>query len=223
MKTCLALAVTLVAFASCKTAAYFDSPNDLNYISGTLYLRTGEKFEGKISVNESSGGLIKIYLDGEKKPQRYKYPEVKGYKVRNDYYELKEIKDGAALNRAYRFHFMKRLTEDNSRIHLYEYLDKRTSYTGYGGYRRNSSVTSLEKNYYIQLPSERNNGVWDISLSRLTPNFDEKMSKIVDDCPVLSQKIANKEKGYFYSQLGGSEEKRVDMLWNIINEYNQCN
>ena len=223
MKTLLVLVATVVALSSCKTSAYFNSPNDLNYITGTLYLTTGEKLEGKISVNEEAGGIIKIYLDGEKKPQRYRFPEVKAYSIRNEYYELKEVKDGIAFNRAYRFHFMKRLTPADSKIHLYEYLDKQTQYSGYGGYRRNSTAyTSLEKNYYIQLSSEKYDGVWDIGLSKLVPNFDEKMSKIVDDCPTLSQKIANKEKGYFYSQLGAGEEKRVDMLWNIINEYNQC-
>ena len=221
MKTWIVLVAAVAAFSSCKTAAYFNSPNDLNYISATLYLDNEEKIEGKLSVNEMAGGTVKIYLDGEKKPQRYKFQEVKGYMVRNEFYELKEIMDGVAFNRAYRFHFMKRLTPDNSKIHLYEYMDKQTTYNGYG-YRRNSSVTYLDKNYYIQLPLEKQDGVWDISLSKFTPNFDEKMSKIVSDCPALSQKIANKEKGYFYSQLGGSDERRVDMLWNIINEYNQC-
>ena len=221
MKTWIVLVAKVVALSSCKTSAYFNSPNDLNYISGTLHLTNGEKIQGKLSVNESSGGTVRIYLDGEKKPQRYKFPEIEGYEVRNEFYELKEIMDGATFSRAYRFHFMKRLTPGNSKIHLYEYLDRQTSYTSYG-YRRNSSVTSLEKNYYIQLPSEKTDGVWDIGLSKFTPNFDEKMSKVVNDCPNLSQKIANKEKGYFYSQMGAGDEKRVDMLWNIINEYNQC-
>jgi hypothetical protein len=114
---------------------------------------------------------------------------------------------------------MKRLTPDNSKIQLYEYLDKETSYSGF---RRNRVVTSLEKNYYVQLPSEKEDGVWDIGSSKFVPNFDEKMSKIVNDCAVLSQKIANKEKGYFYPQVGSSDEERVDRLWNIINEYNKC-
>ena len=78
MKTYLVLIATVLAFVSCNTSAYFESPNDLNYISGTLYLETGEQLEGKIYINEASGGLVKIYLDGEKKPQRYKFPEVKG-------------------------------------------------------------------------------------------------------------------------------------------------
>ncbi len=80
---------------------------------------------------------------------------------------------------------MKRLTPENSRIHLYEYLDKQT---GYSGHRSNRPIKSLEKNYYLQLPAEKGNAVWNISLSRFVPNFDEKMSRLVSDCPVLSQK-----------------------------------
>ena len=219
MKTPLLLAAIVVALISCKPIASFDSPNDLSYISGTLYLTDGKTLEGKLTVDKDWGGEVKIYLPGEKKAQRYSFPEVEGYMIRNEFYELKEIKDGGSLRRSYRFHFMKRLTPVNSKIHLYEYLDQGTAYTGY---RRSRPVTSLEKNYYVQLPSEREDGVWDISLSKFVPNFDEKMSKIVNDCPVLSQKIADKEKGYFYPQVGRSDEERVEMLWNIINEYNKC-
>jgi hypothetical protein len=218
MKTWLLVAASAIILASCKTAAYFESPNDLNYISGTLYLTNGKTIDGKLTVDNDWGGQVKIFLPGEKKAQRYKYPDVEGYMIRNEFYELKEIRDGASFNRRFRFHFMKRLTPDGSKMHLYEYLDKET----HTGYRGNRSYTSLEKNYFLQLPAEKEDGVWDISLSKFVPNFDEKMSKIVDDCPVLSEKIANKEKGYFYSQLGGTEEKRVDLLWNIINEYNKC-
>ncbi|MFI5128728.1 MAG: hypothetical protein ACHQFX_02005 [Chitinophagales bacterium] len=219
MKTWLIVTAAAVILASCKTAAYFETPNDLSYISGTLYLSNGRSLDGKISVSEGGNGVVKIYLPGEKKAQKYVFAEVEGYKIRNEYYELKEIRDGGSFSNRYRLHFMKRLTPDDSKMHLYEYLDEETSYSGY---RRTRPVTSLEKEYYLQLPAEKQDGVWEIGLSKFVPNFDEKMSRIVDDCPVLSQKIANKEKGYFYPQVGGSEEKRVDMLWKIINEYNKC-
>ena len=219
MKTWIALVAMVVVLSSCKTAAYFETPNDLNYISGTLYLTNGEKIDGKLSINESTGGPVKLYVDGEKRPQRYRYLDVEGYSVRNEFYEYKEILDGMSFNRAYRFRFMKRITNERSKIHVYEYLDRQTHSRGY---RRGASFTSVEKTYYVQLPSEKEDGVWNINMSKFTPNFDEKMSKIVNDCPALSQKIANKEKGYFYSQMRGSKEERVDLLLNIIKEYNQC-
>jgi len=219
MKTSILVVVIAVTLASCKNAAWFETPNDLYNINGTLYLSNGKTVEGKLSVDDGWNGVVRVYLPGEKKPQRYNFSEVEGYRIRNEYYELKEIRDGASLSRRYRLHFMKRLTPDDSKIQLYEYLDKETSSTGY---RRSRTITSLEKNYYVQLPSEQHDGVWDIGSTKFVPNFDEKVSKIVDDCPALSQKIANKEKGYFYAQVGASDEKRVDLLWNIITEYNKC-
>jgi hypothetical protein len=85
MKTRGVLAAMIVVLASCKTIAYYDSPNDLNYINGTLYLTNGEKIDGKLSINESTGGPVKLYVDGEKKPQRYRFPEIEGYSIRNEF------------------------------------------------------------------------------------------------------------------------------------------
>jgi hypothetical protein len=219
MKTTLAILAIAVTVASCKSAAWFETPNDLNNINGTLYLVNGENLQGKLSVDDGWNGRVRLDVPGEKKSRKYPFHDVKGYQLRGDYYELKEVRDGSSFSRNFRLHFMRRLTPENSRIHLYEYLDKETTHIGS---RRDRSVTSLEKTYYIQLPSENGDGVWDIGLSRFVPNFDDKVSKLVSDCPVLAQKIASKEKGYFYPQIGYSDESRVDILWNIINEYNKC-
>jgi hypothetical protein len=219
MKTYFIPLTAIILFASCKSAAWYETPNDLDNINSTLYLANGEKLEGKLSVDDGWSGVVKLQVPGEKKARRYKFFDVKGYKMRNDYYELKEIRDGGSLNRNYRLHFMKRLTPENSRIALYEFLDKEYSHSTYPRYR---TVNTVEKNYYVQLPGEKGDGVWNVGLSHFVPNFDEKMSKMVSDCPALSQKIANKEKGYFYSQLGNSDETRVDILWKIIEEYNSC-
>jgi len=218
MKTYLLTLSVIVILASCKSAAWFETPNDLENINGTLYLSNGEELTGKLSVDEGWYGLVRINVPGEKKARRFKFYDVKGYKLRNDYYEVKEIRDGGWFSRSYHLQFMKRLTPADSKIHLYEYLEKETSHSGY----RNRTTTSLEKNYYIQLPSEQGDGVWNIASSKLVPNFDEKMSRIVSDCPALARKIANKEKGYFYSQMGPSDEQRMDIVWNIIEEYNRC-
>jgi len=208
-----------IALASCKSAAWFETPNDLENINGTLYLANGEELVGKLSVDEGWNGSVRIDIPGEKKSRRYKFYDVKAYKMRSDYYELKEIEDGH-LNRNYRLHFMKRLTPADSKIHLYEYLEKETSHSSD---RRNSTTTTkIEKDYYIQLPSEKGDGVWNVGFSKLVPNFDEKMSRIVSDCPELARKIANKDKGYFYPQIGPNDEERVDILWNIVAEYNKC-
>jgi hypothetical protein len=85
-----------------------------------------------------------------------------------------------------------------------------------------SSTKNYETQYYMQFPSESGDGVWAVNSSKFVPNFDEKMSKLVEDCPALSKKIADKEPGYFYAQVTVFKEKRADVLWNIISEYNKC-
>src|SRR5262245_39949656 len=127
MKPYLAVVLASMTILSCKTAS-FDSPNQLMYMSGTLYLANGQSLEGRLSVNDGWG--VKIYLPGEKRPQHYSYSEVEAYKIRNDYFERKEIRDGASLSRSFRYKFMRRLTPDKSKIGLYEYLENETHYTG---------------------------------------------------------------------------------------------
>ncbi|HEX6913803.1 MAG TPA: hypothetical protein VF145_01095, partial [Chitinophagaceae bacterium] len=76
--------------------------------------------------------------------------------------------------------------------------------------------------YYMQFPSETGDGVWAVNSSKFVPNFDEKMSKLLEDCPALAKKIAAKENGYFYAQVSVFRERRADVLMTIIKEYNEC-
>src|SRR5215212_6023014 len=201
----------LLAFSavSCHPV-YFNTPNDL---------KNGKSVDGKIIINKSSflSSPVKVYTEGDKKPMQFPLMDVKGYEIRNDYYALKEIRGGISIG--HRYSFMKRLTAENSRIQLYENTEKVTTNSGYNN---NISTTSYETEYFMQLPGEEGDAVWSLSSNKFVPNFDEKMSKMVSDCPALSKKIANKEEGYFYRQVTMFKEKRADVLLNIIEEYNRC-
>ena len=107
---------------------------------------------------------------------------------------------------------------NDCKIHLYENLEKVTESS-----KANASTkTRFETEYYLQLPDEPNQDVYPLGGSKFVPNFDEKMSRIVSDCPSLSQKIAAKESGYFYAQVSLFNQKRLEVLMNIIREYNRC-
>lgn len=218
MKRVLPFLIVVVIFSSCKSMAYFDTPNDLKNMPATLYLTNGRSYKGKLVVhtNKYSANAVKMYLEGERKPMNFSLAEVKGYQFRNDYYELKEVRGGLRLGKEYSF--MKRLTKDNSRIHLYENTRKVTTSNG----ANMGSYTYYETQYYLKLPQEEGDAVWPLSSSKFVPNFDEKMSRLVADCPALATKIANKEEGYFYAQVSFFKEKRANVLMNIIDEYNEC-
>jgi hypothetical protein len=198
--------------------AYFDTPNNLKNMPATLYLVNGRSYRGDLVVhtNKYSANSVKLYAEGDRKPMRFSLAEVKGYQLRNDYYELKEVRGGIRLGKEYSF--MKRLTKDDSRIHLYENTTKVTGSNG----PNMGSYTYYETQYFLKLPNEEGDAVWPLTSSKFVPNFDEKMSRLVADCPTLAAKIAAKEPGYFYAQVSLSKEKRANVLMNIIDDYNEC-
>lgn len=217
MKRIVLYLLFIVLLSSCRSMTYFETPNDFRNMPSTLYLTNGRSYEGKLQVhtNHFSKSAVKLYTEGDKKPMRFSLDHIEGFELRNSYYELKEIKGSVQLLKE--FSFMKRLTKENSRIHLYENTRK----VNRPGGKHTSSHVSYETEYFLQLPGEAN-AVWSISSSRFVPNFDEKMSKVLADCPLLAAKIAGKEEGYFYAQVSLFNERRANVLMNIINEYNAC-
>jgi hypothetical protein len=207
-----------ILFTSCRSMAYFETPNDFRNMPATLYLTNGRSYHGKLQVhtNQYSKSAIRLYTEGDKKPMRFSLADVKAYDFRNDYYELKEVQGGMRLVKEH--FFMKRLTKEDSRIHLYENVRKVTRPSG----KHTNSYVYYEKEYFLEIPHEKDDGVWALTSSKFVPHFEEKMSKLVADCPTLASKISSKEDGYFYAQVSLINEKRVNVLMNIIDEYNNC-
>lgn len=210
----------VIAFVGCGTMASFDSPNSLRNINGTLFLKNGKSVNGLLVVQLGNmfGSDIKVLEGDDKKSLNFKLEEVEGFRVRNELYLLRRKEGGIGLGR--RISFMRRITPENSRIHLYELREKvdetnRSNNRGRLGDR-------YETEYYVELPNESAGSVYALGGSKFVPNFDEKMSRVVSDCPSLAQKIAGKRDGYFYAQVGLFTEKRLNVLMNIIEEYNSC-
>ena len=210
------LSTVMIIISSCASVSSFDTPNSIRNIYGTLHLTNGKSVDGKLVINREgfSGRTVKIFVDNERRPMQFNILEVEGYETRGNYFELKQLKGGLNLGRE--FSFMKRLTGEGSRIHLYEDLQKETTTSN------NVTSTKYETQYYMQFPKEDGDEVWPLNSKKFVPNFDEKMSRIVADCPSLAEKIARKENGYFYAQVSLFKERRAEVLLHIIDEYNQC-
>lgn len=216
-KTSIAI-YCLLLFSSCQSV-YFKTPNDLRNMNGTVYLTNGKTVEGRIIVNAKNlfGGKVKVYEEGDRKPMQFSVHDVKGYSVRGSYFALKEIRTSNPLQFGKNHSFLKRLSPEQSLMHLYEGLEESTSKNSDG-----STRTKFQTQYYLEFPGEKGDAVWALNSSRFVPNFDEKMSRLLNDCPTLARKIAAKENGYFYAQVTVFKEKRADVLMNIIEDYNSC-
>ena len=241
--------LTLILISSCTTVSSFNSPNNIGNLKSTLYLNDGRSITGHLTINSENKKNSKISIQSgtHSRPQVFKLKHVKGYSIGDEHFLLKEIdnntivmeKGNSLLEQLLtkkKYYFMKRLTPENSRIHLYENEYVRAPYG-------NSTTASRIIEYFVQLPRDSSNKVYAIEGKKLIPHFELKMSALVSDCPVLASKIAHKQPGYYYAplsfpilsqrnptsvessayaEIGVVKDKNAAVLLQIINEYNQC-
>lgn len=215
----LPLAIIFIALTSCNSSR-FTTANNMSNIYGSVYLNNGRVLDGSISVSLENTFGSRDFIrftpkNGGKEKQKIYIEEMEGMEIRGSFYAPKSIDEGFLSGD--RMLFVKRLTKANSRIQLYELHKQRTNTSNrYGNY------TEDDYYYYLTLPGQDRYKAWSLSGKHLVPNFEDKMSDYVKDCPQLAQKIKNKEKGYFYAQVSLGGQKRIETILNIIDEYNAC-
>ncbi len=215
---------SILAFTSCK-APFYNTANNMRLINGTVFTNDGKEIPGQVTLNLENYRSSRLYVTvlprDSRQEQRINITDIKGINIRSDYYEPKLI-DMGGFGNTDEFRFVKRLTKEGSRIHLYELYEQRTRQSN-SRYNNAGSYQTPEYSYYITTPGHtRQQAAWNIEGRRLTPNFEDKMSEIVKDCPALAQKIKAKQKGYFYAQVSLIDSKRIETMMGIIEEYNQC-
>jgi hypothetical protein len=204
----LPIAILVASLASCTTFPVFSSPNDFRHMLGTLYLANGDSIKGTLDINSHrfGGKPVTIHTEKMEKPLQFYKHEIASYRIFHDHYELKATGGGE-------YRFMKRLTGENSKIHLYENLVKEGP-SGKGGYTRHRT------DYYIRFAHESH--AVPLKSSRYLPGFEKKMSRALRHCPELAAKIQKKERGYVYSESSLFKDDRENVLLHIIEEYNRC-
>ena len=116
------------------------------------------------------------------------------------------------MNNIIRLLFVRRLTPEKSKIQLYELYE-----SGNGNPTGETRYT-----YYLSLPGYSPLTTINAQSSDVVPYFDEKVSKMVADCPALANKIRNREKGYFLPAVTFDAKRPGEVLLKIIKEYDQC-
>lgn len=206
--------VMFIALTSC-SSTYFNNANDMGKAFGQVTLQDGTELSGAISFRARTNN-IKFYGSDSKEARKILLSDIKFIEIRGNKYAPKLIRDRGSLT----MRFLKPLTRDDSRLGLYEFYEEETRTVH--DYRGRPYTRDQEKIiYYLETPVMRGQEpLWELSGKQLVPNFDVKMSEVVKDCPALAEKIRNKERGYFYAMITGRD--RVDIMLNIIEEYNRC-
>jgi hypothetical protein len=199
--------IFISAFAGCKSISYFDSPNHVSKYAALVNMLDGSQKKGLLTINIEvtyTDNFIILSHDGI--TEKILIDNIKSYTDGNNFYVPKQVTldyDGPL-----RLLFLKRLTPDSSRIHLYELYQN--------NWQRDTRDNLLM--YFISLPAFDRLETWGMGNKNLVPNFDFKMSQVVADCPALSEKIYNKQKGYSFSQLTLSPITQKEVLAKIIDD-----
>jgi len=209
----------LIFLSGCKTPGFFISPNDVHKEKVIVYFKNQEKISGVINISMEYGSamhpdfkpILEIMPEGKTTWQNLNISDITAYSLGSDYYPVKRL--DVDMNGALYLLFVKRLTAENSKIQLYElYQSGKANYTG-------DATTT----YFLSFPGYGPLETLNAKSSKLVPNFDLKMSSMVEDCPNLEKKIRKREKGYFLSLGTFNIKTTPTVLMTIINEYDSCN
>ncbi|MDE3143914.1 MAG: hypothetical protein KGL19_07150, partial [Bacteroidota bacterium] len=193
----------------CKTYSYFNGSNDLLNEYCQVFLVDGTEIDGKITIQFETGHDVDKYLKiqtGNNAEKKILITDIQYYKHNDDYYFPKETnletyeipyRDKMYTPNVNNILFMKRLTKENAKIQLFQLFKSRT----------NSSDGMDQYDYFISLNNENRFVTWSIRGNKFFPDFEEKMSKIVSDCPSLAEKIAQKMNGYAVKQMSLDAKK----------------
>lgn len=203
---------------ACNTPRYA-GVNNMNAQPATVYFKNGSQ-TGQLSIglgqfNFSTVKYIQFATGTSNDYKYYRPTDIVGFMFNGSYYYGKYMNKSQAYFTPENKTFVKLLTEKDSKIKMYQYSATNTVTNGNG---TKSTVSSKEN--YIEMPNTVDDVIYGFNSNKFCPSFDEKVSIMVADKPALAQKIRNKDKQFFYP-LVTNDEKRLQVWWNIINEYNQ--
>ncbi len=207
-----------VIFCSCSQAFYFETPNDVYRMKGTILFNDNTKLTGDITIPFeenyqayiNTGQFIQIIPEGKTTEERVSLNSITGYYIDSNFYALKRV--FLFIDHNDHMLFVKRLTSEHSKIQLYILHQS-----------GKSNPTGEETDdYFISLPKSGPYEAINTRSAKLIPDFDAKMSAFVADCPPIADKIRSRADGYFLPFVTIDRFKHRDVLMKIINEYNNC-
>ena len=205
--------IVVMFLISCNSL-FYNNVNDMGGQPATLYLKNGNVLNGKLEIRsfDEFSSVQKItFSEGNTNRYQWFYPkDIEGIYFNGANYSLELIQAMDMWNkRAYKF--LKNITPNQGKMQIFE--DEYTQKNSFGNIEK---VTKM----YIKLPN--NEGVFDAQSDRFVPNFNEKVSRYLSDCPSVSSRILNKEKEFSYAFVNQGEVQRKQVWMNIVFEYNQC-
>ena len=203
-----------LSFLTACNSSFYHNVNDMGGQPATLYLQNGKTVNGRLEIRSfdqfSSVQKITFKENGTSSYQWFYPQDIAGIYYNGARYSLELVSAMDMWNkRAYRF--LKNITPNDGKLQLFE--DEYTQKNSFGQIEKGTKL-------YIKLAGSQE--VFDAQSDRFVPNFNEKVSRFLSDCPSVSEKILNKEKDFSYAFVNQGEIQRKQVWMNIAFAYNNC-
>jgi len=205
--------IILLILMSCNTS-FYHNVNDMGNQPATLYLKNGKVMNGNLEIRSfdqfSSVQKITFKENGTNSYQWFYPPDIEGIYFNGARYSLKLVPAMDMWNK-HAYKFLKNITPNDGKLQLFE-----------DEYTQQNSFGQIEKVSKLYIKLARNNEVFDAQSDLFVPNFNEKVSRFLSDCPAVSQKILTKEKDFSYAFVNQGDTQRKQVWMSIAFEYNNC-
>lgn len=177
--------------------------------SGKIVTNDGKELQGEISFSFVSSRKIAFKpVDGEE--QKILVKDVKEFYI-SDMHFVKVLSTALTLAGSNEEIAIIK-TPENYKIKIYETINQGIIGSG------SPATYETNRDYVVLFPNaEKPRSISDLSFAPL----NKKVSKLIADCPSLSEKIASKADGYKLGMIS-SDQQRLDMFLKIANEYQEC-
>lgn len=212
-------ALLLLSSCSVPNATHFSGADNFSNIRATVTLDDNSQIAGYLTLRKNNtGSHASIWQPANKTNEHLNVADITAFSTDLGTFYFKVLHPSAAgkLNDSKPFGaFVKSISSPGHAISIYEY----TEYVP--GIK--SSLPNAVRHYYIQLPGENENHIWDIEGEKLSPQFNDMMKKIFAGDAAIVQKIENKERGFYYKPFSFSSSDKLKILMNLNKEYAQQN
>ena len=205
----------LTKFAGRADSMAVQAPDGHYYIEGdgVMYMADGTVVPGIIRFGFVSQSCIDFHPATEMKMKTYCSNKIDHFTIGNKKFYAVTFKE-SSFTIGHEKVFMERLNDNDSDRFRMFYIRHEVRNTDQ---QFQSGQWKLDHGYYVLLPDMEK--AYDIEDTRFMP-FAKKMSALLQDCPDLSKKIADKEAGYKISVFAGGGNDEVYLR--IMREYNAC-
>ncbi len=208
------LVASCYCFSSCFTPqTVFNHSNDFKNIKSSVELANNKKYTGYLNLSNNTQHAVMHSIDFSK-TITLNIKDILNIKNDFGYFERKTLRTQhqEIHYKGSKSAFVKRITEEEAHLHLYQHEETFTS--------PKCSLPLKTVKYYVAIPGNNSDEVWDIDAELFGKQFNRKMQELFVKDQKLVALIQQKDDKYSIRKFSLRANNKVRVIMNLNKDYN---